>query len=491
MNAATPLRMLRRGIISGPRFTSVVQGLPSIVPFVSPEEQERARGAKFAVRLGANESIFGPSPRAIEAMRDAAAGAWMYGDPKSHHLREALAALHGVEPTNLVVGEGIDGLLSYVAGLLVGPGDPVVTTLGTYPTFNYFVAGRGGVLHTVPYGADDRQDLGALAAKAAEVQAKVLYVVNPDNPSGTAHSAAAIEALVEGLPPGTLLVLDEAYSELAPAGFVPRVAADDLRVVRLRTFSKGYGLAGARIGYALGATEIVSAFDKIRNHFGIGRIGQAGALAALDDRPYLESVVERVCIDPSPSPSPGAGPEPGRRARARDRHPEPATPSPRPRARTLSPRPYSGVLAQPSRGRRRAGRRRARRARRDRARQRAHAAAVGDELRHDRLRPGRAVRARAARRAARGRRLRPHARRRAARPLHTREHRRRARDAHLPRGAAAGGRGRRGLARLHVAPVLSCRGVTHTHSLTRGALVSGALVRRAVSVHLDPRKRPK
>lgn len=379
MNAATPLRMLRRGIISGPRFTSVVQGLPSIVPFVSPEEQERARGAKFAVRLGANESIFGPSPRAIEAMRDAAAGAWMYGDPKSHHLREALAALHGVEPTNLVVGEGIDGLLSYVAGLLVGPGDPVVTTLGTYPTFNYFVAGRGGVLHTVPYGADDRQDLGALAAKAAEVQAKVLYVVNPDNPSGTAHSAAAIEALVEGLPPGTLLVLDEAYSELAPAGFVPRVAADDLRVVRLRTFSKGYGLAGARIGYALGATEIVSAFDKIRNHFGIGRIGQAGALAALDDRPYLESVVERVCIDPSPSPSAGRrararapGPSPGPSPRARD--PEPATPSPnaksaalqwcagptlsRPPARRSAPRATSSARSRAPAGSRRCSRRR-------------------------------------------------------------------------------------------------------------------------------------
>lgn len=292
--ARASVRLFRRGIISGPRFTPIVQALPSIVPFVAPEEQERVRGKKFAVRLGANENTFGPSPRAIEAMRVAAGDAWMYGDPKSHALRSALAELHGVAPSNMVVGEGIDGMLSYLAHLLVGPGDAVVTTGGTYPTFNYFVAGRGGELHTVPYGADDKQDLSALLAKAHEVHAKVLYLVNPDNPSGSCHTPAAIEALVEGLPSGTLLVLDEAYLELSPAGFVPRIAADDLRVVRLRTFSKGYGLAGARIGYALGAQEIISTFDKIRNHFGIGRISQAGALAAVEDQPYLESVRAQV-----------------------------------------------------------------------------------------------------------------------------------------------------------------------------------------------------
>ena len=186
--------IFRRGIITGPRFTEIVQGLPSMVPFVAPEEIERSQGKPFAVRLGANELTFGPSPTAAAAMAEAASSVWKYGDPKSHELRLALASHHGVEPNNIVVGEGVDGLLAYTTHLLIGPGDALVSTHGTYPTLNYFLAGRGGVLHTVPYGKDDRQDLDALLAKAWEVDAKVLYVVNPDNPSGTWHSAQRIEA---------------------------------------------------------------------------------------------------------------------------------------------------------------------------------------------------------------------------------------------------------------------------------------------------------
>jgi len=285
--------LCRRSVITGPRFTPVVNSLPSIVPFVAPEEMERSRGRFFEVRLGANELTLGPSPKAVAAMQAAASGAWMYGDPKSHHLRNAIAAHHGVQPLNVVVGEGVDGLLNIVAGLLIGVGDAVVASAGTYPTFNYFVAGRGGVVHTVPYGADDRHSLAALVAKAAEVDAKALYLVNPDNPSGTWHTAESIEMVVEMLPPACVLVLDEAYYELSTEG-LPAVAVDDLRVVRLRTFSKAYGLAGMRVGYALGAPEIISAFDKIRNHFGIGRIAQAGALAALEDQEHLEEVRTRV-----------------------------------------------------------------------------------------------------------------------------------------------------------------------------------------------------
>jgi histidinol-phosphate aminotransferase len=230
----------RRSIITGPRFTQIVQGLPSIVPFVAPEEIERSRGTPFAVRLGANELTFGPSPRAIAAMQEAASSVWKYGDPKSHELRLALAAHHCIMPSNIVVGEGVDGLLAYTSHLLIGPGDALVTTRGTYPTLNYFVAGRGGVLHTVPYAPDDRQDLDALLVKAWEVDAKMLYVVNPDNPGGTWHSAARIEALIEGLPPGCLAVIDEAYHELgSDFDANARVAVDDIRVLRLRTFSKG------------------------------------------------------------------------------------------------------------------------------------------------------------------------------------------------------------------------------------------------------------
>lgn len=283
---------LRRGFCAtcgpGPRITPIVQTLPSLVPFVAPEEMERARGRPFAVRLGANESTVGPSPLAVAAMQLASADAWMYGDPTSHKLRLALAEQHGVAAENIVVGEGIDGVLSSLTHLLVGAGDTVVGTHGSYPTFNFSVAGRGGSLHAVPYGDDDRHDVDALLQKAVEVDAKAIYLVNPDNPSGSSLEPERIEALIDGLPAGTLLVIDEAYSELAGAGFrSPTVDVEDPRVLRLRTFSKAYGLAGARVGYALGERTLISAFDRVRNHFGVGRVSQAGALAALGDREHL------------------------------------------------------------------------------------------------------------------------------------------------------------------------------------------------------------
>ncbi len=276
-----------------PRYTCLVEALPATVPFVGPETQERARGAPFAARLGANENGFGPSPRAIEAMTRAAPDQWMYGDPESHELKAALAAHLEVTPAHLVVGEGIDGLLGYLVRLLVEPGDPVVTSDGAYPTFNYHVAGYGGVLHKVPYSGD-HEDPAALFARARETGAKLVYLANPDNPMGSAHPGAVIEAALADLPAGTLLALDEAYLEFAPDGTAPRIDPDDPRVIRLRTFSKGYGLAGARVGYAIAAPGLISAFDKVRNHFGMNRAAQIAALAALGDRDWLAQTVARV-----------------------------------------------------------------------------------------------------------------------------------------------------------------------------------------------------
>ncbi|MFN3954611.1 MAG: pyridoxal phosphate-dependent aminotransferase [Pararhodobacter sp.] len=279
--------------MSTPRYTRLALSLPATVPFVGPETQERARGAGFVARLGANENGFGPSPRAIAAMAEAAGAQWMYGDPESHELKAALAAHLGLTQAHLVVGEGIDGLLGYLVRLLVEPGDAVVTSEGAYPTFNYHVAGFGGVLHKVPY-ADDHEDPVALVARARETGAKLVYLANPDNPMGSWHGAAAIEAMIEALPAGCLLALDEAYIEFAPAGTAPRIAPDDPRVIRFRTFSKGYGLAGARVGYGIAAPGLIAAFDKVRNHFGMNRAAQLGALAALEDDEWLARTLARV-----------------------------------------------------------------------------------------------------------------------------------------------------------------------------------------------------
>lgn len=277
----------------GPRLTPLAASLPATVPFVGPEALERTRGLAFRARLGANESVFGPSPAAVKAMANAARDAWMYADPEAHDLRHAIAAQHGADPAQVMVGEGIDGLLGLLVRLTVEPGTAVVTSDGAYPTFNYHVAGFGGVLHRVPY-RDDAEDLSALLARAGEVGARLVYFANPDNPMGSWHTGPAIEAALDAIPDGTTLVLDEAYIDLAPPGTSPRIDPADPRVIRLRTFSKGHGLAGARVGYAVGSAPLIAAFDRVRNHFGMSRMGQAGALAALGDTAWLAHVQAQV-----------------------------------------------------------------------------------------------------------------------------------------------------------------------------------------------------
>jgi histidinol-phosphate aminotransferase len=269
-----------------PRYTTLTQSLPASVPFVGPEAQERAQNAPFAARLGANECVFGPAPSAIAAMQAASPDIWMYGDPESFELRHALAAFHGIDMENIVVGEGIDGLLGYLARLLIEPGDAVVTSNGAYPTFNYHVAGYGGTLHKVPY-KDDHEDLPALIARARETDAKLIYFANPDNPMGSWCKGRDIAAALDTLPPGCLLIVDEAYVECAPEGTAVPIAPEDPRLIVMRTFSKGYGMAGARVGYAIGARDLIKSFDKIRNHFGMNRVAQIGALVALHDPEWL------------------------------------------------------------------------------------------------------------------------------------------------------------------------------------------------------------
>lgn len=272
-----------------PQLTPLAQSLPASVPFVGPETQERQMGRPFIARLGANESAFGPSPKAIAAMQRAAGDVWMYGDPESHDLRQALAEHHGIPAECIMVGEGIDTLLGVVVRLYVGQGDSVVTSAGAYPTFNYHVAGFGGTLHAVPYKGDN-EDPDALLAKAADVGAKLIYIANPDNPMGSWHSASVMQDMIDRLPEGSMLILDEAYVDLAPEGTAPAIDPHSANVIRMRTFSKAHGMAGARVGYAIGSAESISSFNKVRNHFGMSRIGQIGALAALRDTEWLPHV---------------------------------------------------------------------------------------------------------------------------------------------------------------------------------------------------------
>ena len=271
------------------RFTALVDSLPAEFPFTAPERLERRRGRPLELRLGANESVFGVARGVRQAMADAAAQIAWYGDPESLELCDEIARIHGVRPENVSVGAGIDDLLGLAVRVLLEPDEVGVGPLGGYPMFAFHVAGYGGRLVSVPY-LGDRVDLEATAAAACRHGARLVYLANPDNPSGSAVSPTEVAAFLDELPAGSVLLLDQAYAEMAPADTARTLPVDDGRSIQFRTFSKAYGLAGARIGYALASAAMISAFDKVRAHFAVNRVAQAGALASLRDAAFLERV---------------------------------------------------------------------------------------------------------------------------------------------------------------------------------------------------------
>ncbi len=278
-----------------PPFTPIVSALPSTIPFVGPEALERRSNAKILARIGANENVFGPSPKAIAVMQATALESWQYGDPENHDLKQAIAQHLNVDPAAIACGEGIDGLLGLVARLFVEPGQAVATSLGAYPTFNFHIASVGGRLVTTPY-VDDHESPEGLLALAKSEKAKLIYFANPDNPMGTCWPAAVVQKLIAATPEPTLLLLDEAYVEFADEGTAPPIDTSIKNLLRFRTFSKAYGLAGIRVGYVIGHPEVISGFDKIRNHFGISRISQSGACAAIQDQNWVKEVQEKVAV---------------------------------------------------------------------------------------------------------------------------------------------------------------------------------------------------
>ena len=280
--------------MSDHRLTNIVKSLPASIPFVAPEEHERIVGKKFSARLGANENCYGPSPKVLEAIKNLSVDIWKYPDPTAHDLKKVLANFYNIPDNNIVIGEGIDALLGYLVRLFVQVGDNVVTSNGSYPTFNYHVEGFGGQLFKCDY-LDDKEDLQSLIDTAAKTNAKLVYISNPNNPMGTWTRGEQIVSLLDKLPNDSLLILDEAYAEFAPDEAKVPIFLDDPRMIRFRTFSKAYGVAGARIGYGIGNEELIAEFDKIRNHFGNSLLSQVAAIAAIkvsDKVIYLSAIDE-------------------------------------------------------------------------------------------------------------------------------------------------------------------------------------------------------
>jgi len=276
-------------------FTSVVRSLPDTIPFIGPETLERNHQKTFIARIGANESAFGISAKAKEVIRQVAAMpecSW-YADPENHELRTLLAEKHAIAMENLCVDAGIDSLLGLTIRMFIEPGMSVITSMGAYPTVNYHANGYGANIHSVPY-KDYHEDTVALVDAAHTHRARLVYLANPDNPMGTCVHPNAIRQLLNELPEDCLLMLDEAYIEFMDTLPTLPIDINDPRLIRFRTFSKAYGMAGMRIGYVMAHTDIIAGFNRIRNHFGVNRLAQAAAAASLRDTSFIPDVIELV-----------------------------------------------------------------------------------------------------------------------------------------------------------------------------------------------------
>jgi len=255
----------------------------------------RETGRRELIRLGANESAFGPSPKALAAMSGELPRLSWYGDPESLDVRDALAQKHGCRPEEILVGAGIDDLMGLAVRAFVAPGAPALATLGTYPTFNYHVVGYGGRPVYAAYRPDGTPDCDALLATARQTVPPIVYLANPDNPSGRFIPRDEIAAFYDALPHDSLLLLDEAYADFVDESELLAPVFED-RLIRLRTFSKAYGMAGARIGYALATERNIATLAKIRLQYGVNRNAQIGALASLGDDEFRRHVVRETAL---------------------------------------------------------------------------------------------------------------------------------------------------------------------------------------------------
>jgi histidinol-phosphate aminotransferase len=267
-----------------------IRSLEPYKPGKPIEELERELGIEGAIKLASNESPIGPSPRAVAAVRDALASAHRYPDGASFALRRKLAARLGVEERQLVFGCGGDEILELVAKCVLGPGDECVFAWPSFAMYPIVVQGMGAAAVTVPLDANLVHDLDAMR-RAVTPRTKLVFVCNPNNPTGTSVGAEAFDAFVASLPEDVVLAVDEAYFEFVRRGDFP----DSLRwltrrpgTLVLRTFSKIYGLAGLRVGYGVADPELASYLERARHPFNVNRLAEAAALAALDDQEHAE-----------------------------------------------------------------------------------------------------------------------------------------------------------------------------------------------------------
>jgi len=271
-------------------FRAPVRDLVPYEPGKPVEEVQRELGLDRVVKLASNEGPFGPFPAALEAIARSAPGLNRYPDGGAYRLRAALAELHDLRFEEVAVGAGSDGLVDGLSQIALDPGDGIVCGWPSFPSYAIDARKLGAVPKTIPL-RDDRYDLEAML-DAITPRTKLVYVCHPNNPTGTMNTRAELDAYFDAVPDHVVTVLDQAYFEYIDDPDYPDGIAEYLeagrRVAVLRTFSKIFGLAGVRVGYALASPAVVTALSKVRRAFDITTPAQEAALASLDDRHEVE-----------------------------------------------------------------------------------------------------------------------------------------------------------------------------------------------------------
>jgi histidinol-phosphate aminotransferase len=245
------------------------------------------------IKLSSNENPYGPSPKAVEAIRAVLSSLSVYPDKNSLRLKEKLAAVHRIPPENIIAGNGSDEIFVMLAAAFLEPGDKALTGENTFSQYSFAVTLMGGEMGTVPL-KEGRFDLAALSDSVDE-KTRIIFICNPNNPTGTYVTRNEFDRFIDSIPRDILVVIDEAYADFADAPDFPAVT-DLLRyrnVIVTRTFSKLYGLAGLRIGYGISSSEkMIDAVTRTKQPFNINNLAEIGAMAALDDREFREKTLQ-------------------------------------------------------------------------------------------------------------------------------------------------------------------------------------------------------
>jgi histidinol-phosphate aminotransferase len=269
--------------------TPTIASLHPYEPGKPAEEVAQELGIANAVKLASNENPLGPSPLAIEAVKRALADVHRYPDARAYRLRERLAAQHGVCMPEVLTGNGSNELIELVVRTFCTAGHHVVFAEPSFVVYRMACLAHGVPFSAVPL-RDETHDLEAMAA-AVTPQTQVMFIANPNNPTGTHVGRTALENLLKSVPPAVIVVVDEAYIDYADASDFPdalRLRGLRERLIVLRTFSKIYGLAALRVGCAVGPAELLDYMNRVRAPFNVGTLGQVGALAALDDQTHID-----------------------------------------------------------------------------------------------------------------------------------------------------------------------------------------------------------